>query len=657
MDQPQATQSTKKQKLVFWTLFFLPIIFGLCVTGFTFLSPLPLEGWDTERHLLLGKIWISFILPHGGWHAWSPFWFGGFDPYVSYGPLISYLMGLSSLIIPSSLIPKIFAFLLWVGIAPVTYYFLRGFRVDEKTSLITGFFCLFINRFESIGIQSIYYLGLFPNALGTLVSIFLLGALQRRINTQKFSMKDSVLAGGMIALLILCHPLCTYWFVGATLCLLLPYIFSGVMQKNLLKICFTGALALYLSSFWWIASFLNKSNMEKVDPFNVPSFLELFERIKINPGLFIFGLAAIGFFSLFYREKSRPALTVTFLLGWTVLLTTNIFPLPSTISSTQSIRFEGILTWLIVVMASFSIGLLSEILRKIPSLKKSSTVLLLLIAGIAFQNQYNNFKSNLYWVKILPKKSIIKINMVSRYLAGIIKPGEFVLGENNFDATDDFGTPHILNQYLTERVPNYWDLSGGFPEGIKGSLKPFVISRTMDMLKEEDLNYLISRGVCYLVATQYKTKQYLSSFTTLKEIFPTSPAMEDEIHIFKILNETSPLGFPSWIQKNIQNISFKYPGKYEIQFSTPTNLPINLALGITYHPWLFGIANGSTQIDLQPNEINVLTLAQPVPQTSTLRIIYLTPTSARIAGWLSLLGWIGFAFSLILIKQKKNLLN
>src|SRR5438105_13040965 len=90
-----------------------------------------LAAWDAGGHLLKAYYFAHHLLLHGHPSGWFPLWPGGFDLFPFYPPLLYYILGPITLLLPAELALRLVTAGLWLGLVPVTYYFLRSFNVNR----------------------------------------------------------------------------------------------------------------------------------------------------------------------------------------------------------------------------------------------------------------------------------------------------------------------------------------------------------------------------------------------------------------------------------------------------------------------------------------------------------------------------------------------
>src|SRR5262252_1029451 len=107
-----------------------PLAAMLAVVLPSFLAPGTLAAWDGGGHLLKAVYLARHLLPLGRLTGWFPIWHGGFDLFQCYPPLLYYGLAPLTLLLNPELALRVVTALLWLGLVPVIYYFLRSFELD-----------------------------------------------------------------------------------------------------------------------------------------------------------------------------------------------------------------------------------------------------------------------------------------------------------------------------------------------------------------------------------------------------------------------------------------------------------------------------------------------------------------------------------------------
>jgi len=345
----------KKHKEQIWA--YSIIVAAIGVYWFLVRPPFFGEGfvatWDAHGHLFKAHYWAHDILRKGALDGWFPFWHGGFALIHVYPPLLTYLLGILTLLAKPIFILRVVMFLLIVGLVPVMYNFLRSFNVNRIPAAVGSTFMLTLNADFATGLSSLYMMGLIANGLGFLIAIFLMSRLKRDLSQPQRQNRSIVITSITFSLLVLSHAFSAYWWGVMSVVLVLSEIIPD--SKRSLQILgryfFIIFMGLLISCFWWIPFGINFETMKKIEEIAFVSRPDiLLKLLKLKEGSgplgWAFGLMAlVGIYHLWSQKKWS---TFIFLVGtalFTLLLATNtinsFLPFATTISI-QRIRFEGI---------------------------------------------------------------------------------------------------------------------------------------------------------------------------------------------------------------------------------------------------------------------------------------------------------------------------
>lgn len=614
-----------------------------------------LAAWDAGGHLLKANYFAEHLLPLGHLTGWFPLWHGGFDLFQYYPPLLYYILGPLSVIINKELALRIVTAGLWIGLVPVTYYFLRSFKLNRLIAATGTGFLMALNASFGIGLGALYGVGLLPNGLGFILAIWALGRLKRDLSEPGRGVSQVVLTGLVVGLLILSHTFSAYWWGAASLFLVASETigrserFAPVVKRYLLIL----GIGLLISAYWWIPLLLSLGAMGETgdiqqNPWNVILKGLLFSE---DSGGWVMALLSLGGLTyLAIRENWR---TLGFLLSigvFSLLLSldtiNDVLPFGSVIGSSQFIRFHAFFAWLMMVYAVFGLAGLFYWYRRLKRpvwaapVALSVTVLALFVWVIV-----PTLEEKRGFVRIIDNEPAHELPGVARYLEKNLRPGDFILSEFNWNSRYFYGSPHFVNQRLGLASDKIWNLDGNFPEGTPGAAKPTLIASVMDKVEylRGQRNYLESRGVRYLVTTHPTTRTTLERETWLK------PVHTDKIlSVFELVGPRHTFGLPPETSEQVADVKYTDPGTYTVTFKQPVDLPAQTSFAISAQPWLEVTADGRTIRSGRDFE-DRLTLREPTGPITKLTITEKPPVAVYGASVISVLALLGVI--LILARQ------
>lgn len=616
-----------------------------------------LAAWDAGGHLLKANYFAEHLLPLGHLTGWFPLWHGGFDLFQYYPPLLYYILGPLSAVINKELALRIVTAGLWIGLVPVTYYFLRSFSVNRLIAATGTGFLLALNASFGIGLGALYGVGLLPNGLGFILAIWALGRLKRDLSEPGRGVSQVVLTGLVVGLLFLSHTFSAYWWGAASIFLVISEVIGrGERLAPVLKrFALIVGIGLLISAYWWIPLVLSLGSMgETGDIQQNPRSVILRGLLFVqDSGGWVMALLSLG--GLAYLAARQNWRTFGFFASigvFSLLLsldTINDFlPFGSVVGSSQFIRFHAFFAWLVMVYAVFGLAGLWYLYRRwlrspawSASAALSITVLLLFTLVIL-----PTLEEKRGFVRVIDNEPAHELPGVATYLDDNLRPGDFILSEFNWNSRYFYGTPHFVNQRLPMLSDKIWNLDGNFPEGTPGSAKPTLIASVMEnvgFLRTQQA-YLESRGVRYLVATHPSTRTVLEREPWLK------PVHTDTIlSVFELVGPRHSFGLPPEVAAKLGSVDFSSPGKYRLKFREPVELPAGTSLAVSAHPWLVVKADGRAIRSGRDYESR-LSLKEGTGTFTELTITEEPPVVIRAASAVSVLALLGVI--LILARQR-----
>lgn len=552
-----------------------------------------LAAWDAGGHLLKANYFAAHLLPLGHLTGWFPTWHGGFDLFQFYPPLLYYILGPLSAVIDKELALRIVTAGLWIGLVPVTYYFLRSFKLNRLIAAIGTSFLLALNASFGIGLGALYGVGLLPNGLGFILAIWALGRLKRDLSEPGRGVSQVVLTGLVVGLLFLSHTFSAYWWGAASLFLVASEVIGrGERLAPVLKrYALIVGIGLLISAYWWIPLLLSLDSMGQTGDIqqNPRSIIMRGLLFAQDSGGWVMAVLSLG--GLTYLAARQNWRTFGFFASigvFSLLLsldTINDFlPFGSVVGSSQFIRFHAFFAWLMMVWAVFGLAGLWHWYQRVkrpnwvaPGVLAATVLLLFLLVILPTLEEKRGF------VRVIDNEPSHELPAVAKYLDDTLQPGDFILSEFNWNARYFYGTPHFVNQRLPMLSDKIWNLDGNFPEGTPGAAKPTLIASVMadvGYLRAQQ-PYLESRGVRYLVATHPVTRTALEREPWLKLV-----QTDKILSVFELVGPRHSFGLPPEVAAQLESIDFSNPGQYRLQFRQPVELPAATSLAVSAHPWL-----------------------------------------------------------------------
>lgn len=603
-------------------------------------APGYLSAWDAGGHLLKARFFTEELLPHGHLSGWFPTWHGGFDLFQFYPPLLYYVLGpLAAVINPETALRLVMAGL-WLGLVPVTYYFIRSFDVNRVTAAAGCVLLLALNASFGIGLGALYGVGLLPNGLGAIMAIWTLGRLKRDLSGADRSPRQLLLTGFLFGGLVLSHTFSAYWFGVASLLLLLSETvgrrreIAWVVKRYLTMF----GVGLLVSAYWWVPLALGIDQMGPTGAVQGSSTRDILSGLllaKDSGGLVIAGLAAGGLFYLWVLKRYRSfaffgsTLTVTLLLSINAI--NKLLPFGAVIGSSQFIRFHAFAAWLLMILAILGLAGLWHWLRRLARPAVSVPVGAIGVILLFCLVVWPTLQIKRGFINVVDNSATQELPAVAEYLRQNQRPGEFILSEFNWESRFYFGSPHFANQRLPAEVGGLWDLDGNFPEGTLGAAKPVLIASTLGQTSylSTQQDYLRDRGVRFIVTTNPGTQARLQTLPWLEQTYSGRV-----MSVFELRNFQQGFGLPISAGAQLDSAEFESPNRYTLKFRNPVTVPAATSLALSEHPWLRVTAD-DRPIPTSADPEHQLRLDDTLQSVRSVEITYDPPASAKLPGVVS----------------------
>ncbi len=609
-----------------------------------------LTAWDAGGHLLKAWYFAHHFLSDFSLSGYFPVWHGGFSLFQFYPPLLYYLLGPLTLLMPPELALRFVTAGLWLALVPATYYFLRSWHLDRIIAALGTTAILALNASFGIGLGALYGVGLLPNGLGCVLAIFALGRLKRDLSWPDRGLRQFLLTGSAVALLILAHTFSAYWFLLAAFVLVAAESLGHeeFWQRNLKRFGIIIGLGAALSAYWWVPLALGVGGMGQTGPLQQNSLGTIFTDLvlaKDSGGLVVALLAAAG---LAYLGVTKQRRALGFFGGLAIVslalslnLINGLLPFSEVIASSQYVRFQAFFSWTMIALAAFGLAGAWQLFRKVDlpyvpyALFGGGFAMLFVLVVVPTLREKSGF------INVVDNAATAELPGVEQYLAENLRPGESVLSQFDWDSRNYLGSPHFVNQRLPLLNDRIWDLDGNFPEGTDGASQPVLIASTLEQTSylNEQRDYLISRGVRYVITTNPTVRVRLADVAWLKPVH-----VQRVLTVYEIDGFNQPLGLPPVLGAQLESVRFTGAKDYQVTFRQPVTLPAGTPFGFSDHPWLRFDAAGQ-RAGSSASTDHRLTLDSPLRNVKTLTISYQPSLLATLASRLSF-----FVFVLVIVQ-------
>lgn len=648
----QTLTSDWGQRLIAFAILAATIGLMLSVIWPSLTAPGYLSAWDAGGHLLKARFFAEQLLPNGHLSGWFPTWHGGFDIFQFYPPLLYYILGPLTRLMDPELALRLVMAGLWVGLVPVTYYFVRSFELPRPIAAAGTSLLLALNASFGIGLGALYGVGLLPNGLGAIMAIWTLGRLRRDLADPTRSPRQLLLTGLLFGALILSHTFSAYWFGLASLILLASEVIGRHREVGwaICRYLTMLGIGLVVSAYWWVPLAMGIDQMGPTGALQKSSSWHILTDLLFakDSGGWVPALLALGgLICLGWKGRYRTLVFLGGTLAVTLLLSINaingILPFSSVIASSQFVRFHAFAAWLILVLAIFGLAGFWELLKRIrlPFVPVTvfSVSLLLTFALVVWPT----LQIKRGFINVVDNTATSELPATADYFRQHLAPGDFILSEFNWESRFYFGSPHFMNQRLPSLVDNVWDMDGNFPEGTLGASKPVLMASTLEqtayLSTQED--YLRARGVRYIVTTNPATQSRLAGLPWLNQAYTGRV-----IAVFELRDFNTPFGLPAAVGTRLTEASYHAPNSYDLRFAQPVSLPAGSTLALSYHPWLKVEADGKRVQTKSANDSQLM-LIDRIDNARLITITYAPPLSAKLPAVVSLIALILVVLGLV----------
>src|SRR5262245_6614769 len=619
----------------------------------SFRAPGTLAAWDGGGHLLKAVYLARHLLPNGRLTGWFPLWHGGFDLFQCYPPLLYYGLAPLTLVLEPELALRVVTALLWLGLVPVAYYFLRSFDLDPLPAAEGAVLVPALNHNLGVGLGALYGLGLLPNGLGMLLAVATLGRLKRDLSDPARGTRHTIFTGLFVGLLALAHTFTSYWWGLAATALVISQAIGNprgvaIVTRFLGILC----VAALVSAYWWVPLLMNLAQMSPPETMVPGPRAEMAKAMLLasDGGGPIIALLALGGCVFLIARRQWRALVflvlvvkLSFLLG--LNLVNRVLPFRSVVGSTQFMRFQPFfaLTW--TLLAGFGVAGIVRLCQRLRpatwalgALIGATALLLVLIVEPSLVKHHG-------YVTAVADAATAELDPIAAELRRRLEPGDFILSEFNYDARFALGSPHFVTQRLPLLLPKVWDLEGNFPEATRGAGHAHYLASVLGAASyiQTQRDYLGSRGVRFVVTTTADTRKALASVDWLAPV-----RSGESLSLFEVLRSRRPMGLPPDIASQVSGVTYEDQGRYRITFRDPVTIQAGTTLALSHHPWLHA-ASEHGPIAVATSHDHLLALAETARHVRSLSISYEPPLVTAVAGVVSAFAWL--AFLGLLVKQ------
>ncbi len=590
---------------------------------------LVLRSWDFGGHLFRARTFMTDVLGAGRLTGWFPYWHGGLPMTEVYPPLSAWVLGLASMIAEETGARVLLA-AVWITAVPASFHFLKRFGVRPLPAALTACLVIALDAPRTFGIQSLFWLGLLPNGLGFVLAILALAEIKGFLTTT--GVRGASRAGLLGGLTILAHPFCAYWLTFAALLLVaVESVGRADLRRRAGLSALAAVIALLIGAYQWFPFLLNRGNILVTDPFITETLTGTWKALasfRDAGGLVVAVLSLGGIAALSAVRYRREFIFFTGTGAVSFALSLGVNPLAGHLfGASQRARFEGFYLWIMLMPAAYAL----ESLYRIAEARRRDVALFavtLAVAGLSI-HAANRARTN---ASAAPSLATLELAPLEAALAARFVPGDYLLSENDRSTVQTIGSPHFFNQRLALANPLYWDQGGGLPEGTRGSMPLFLMSRGFPDSVLPAQAELARHGVRFIATTRHESAERLDKVRWMKRVWPAAGMPASTLSLFEITPFENRFGLAAATSNNLASVAYSARGGYLLTFSTATRVSYPCELAMSFHPWLRAsaaekfLALGSTpdgRLELLsgPVEIDALKIAyEPPPSIGVVRL-------------------------------------
>jgi hypothetical protein len=617
----------------------------------SFRAPGYMAAWDAGGHLLKAVYLARHLLPLGRITGWFPLWHGGFDLFQCYPPLLYYALAPLTMVLDPELALRIVTALLWLGLVPVAFYFLRSFDLEPLLAAAGAAIVPAMNHVLGVGLGALYGLGLLPNGLGMLLAIATLGRLKRDLSDPGRGPRHWIVTGFLIGLLGLAHTFTSYWWaIASSVLVLCEALGRGRGLRVIGRFAAMLLIAALVSAYWWVPLVLTLKQMSPPEVMTPGPRLEMAKAMLLasDGGGPIFAVLALGGVAFLVARRQWRTLIflvvvakLSFLLG--LNLVNRALPFGRVVASTQFMRFQPLFALIWTFLAAFGVAALVRLGARIPSRAGALGAVVLILALVFVCVVNPSIAKHRGFVNTVADAATAELNPLADALRQRLQPGDFILTEFNYDARFTQGSPHFVTQRLPLLVPNAWDLEGNFPEATRGAAHAHYVASVLSATSYVDTqrDYLASRGVRFVITTTAKTHDAVAALNWLKPI-----TRDSTLALFEVEGPRRPMGLPADIAARVSNVLYDDSGRYRILFRSAVTIPAGTSLALSHHRWLRASSQHGT-IGVHADPDHRLALTDEARDVRALTIVYSPAPAVVIEGVVSAIAWL-FALGALL---------
>jgi len=369
----------RKLKQGFWNYRFEIILCFIIIFGSVLVLPLFEDGfscsWDGPSHLLKSKFMTYTLFPNLKIDGWFPYNFLGYQAFLFYSQLFYIFVSLlhySSLGLISVETSMKILMALSYTLLPVTMYaLLRGFKLDKTVAIFAAFFSLTVSTIYGNGLESIFVIGLIPNAFAIMLLPLALLLFHKALTDRFRFVLFYILTAAIITY---GHFLTAVYLFLSTLIYLLCFIIYHKKFKFCIKRFLLIVSLIFLISLFKIYPIIAYYNIMGISahfaPINFQDFIVNFIKGEIISNSIINILSIIGIFVCIRKNKHEYTficlLTFTTLILSFGLITTGIKFFDNILFYFKP-RALSFLSLLISILAAVSITEVIKILENLLS--------------------------------------------------------------------------------------------------------------------------------------------------------------------------------------------------------------------------------------------------------------------------------------------------
>ncbi|MCL4820970.1 MAG: hypothetical protein KJ067_17665 [Vicinamibacteria bacterium] len=583
---------------------------------------LPL-GWDSVGHFLKVVHVVEELWPAGEPDGWFPYWHGGFQLFQFYPPGFYYCVAALAVALGPEPAFKLAIVAALLALPPATFALLRELGLDRVTSVTAAALSVFAGSYFG-GLSGALTLGLIPNAAGFALFPLVL-ALWHRASTRP-GPHAALAAGTALGLLLLVHTF-SAWIALFALAVHGAHRASRRGLVRVLPVAVAVSLvAVSLAAFWLLPMLVRYGERGPIGAWTAGTPEQTLLAHLRGEIVRLPTLSALGWLGLARAMTRRHA--GSRYLAWLAVaglalafnLPNRFLPFAEVLGSSQHVRFHPLLAWLWALLGAIALGEAARIARagwgawQRRRQRRPAALAALAALGLAVAVPRLHAEIRAEWSAALEGfkvesdvPALSAVAAAAAWMGRAVPPEERVLAEFSWRLRADFGTPHVLDQWVALRARRM-DLGGGFAEGTRAAAPTLGLAQSLAAPAHDLESQLRAYGVGWVVVITPEATAALRARPGWQPAFVAEP-----VHVFRVPAPEAGAPGPLPLQRS---------GLHRLTAAVRTVEPATeVVLSVGHAPNWHAFLDGRG-VEARPSDRNLVAVSVPRPGRHHLELRY-----------------------------------